>query len=178
MRILILSDIHGDYLSFKKIIDNENFDKLVILGDLFSYDYNYENYINSDIIKLLLQYKDKLILIKGNCDIYIDYNKLGLRGFDIITLPLNNNLVTFTHGDKYCKGFLPEYHGNIFISGHTHRPILNKESNIIYCNPGSVGKPRGNSNKGYLIFDNNKLVLMDINKNIISELMVKKNIQN
>lgn len=172
MNLLILSDIHGDYISFKKIVDNEEFDKIIILGDLFSYDYDYKNYINSDIIKLILNLKDKLILIKGNSDYNIDYTKLNLKAFDIITLPYGNNQITYTHGDKYCKGFLPENHGNIFINGHTHRPILSKENNIIYCNPGSVGKPRGNSNKGYLILKDNKFILKDINKNIIKELEI------
>lgn len=172
MTLLILSDIHGDYESFKKIIDKEEFDKIIILGDLFSYDYNYENYTESDIIKLIQSLKDRLIFIKGNSDYNIDYNVLNLKAFDIITLPYDNNQITYTHGDKYCKGFLPENHGNIFINGHTHRPVLSKEDGIIYCNPGSVGRPRGNSSKGYLILKDNKFILKDINQNIISVLNI------
>lgn len=172
MKILILSDIHGDYDSFNKVIKSEKFDKLIILGDLFSYSYNYEYYEDEPIIKLLQKFKNKLILIKGNCDIQINYEELGLQAHDIITIPLNNNLVTLTHGNRYCKGFLPEYHGNIFMNGHTHIPILTKENNIIYCNPGSIGKPRANSSKGYLIFDDNKLILKTINSEIIKDLII------
>lgn len=169
MKILILSDIHGDYDSFNKVINSETFDKLIILGDLFSYSYNNEE---EPIIKLLQKLKNKLILIRGNCDILINYEKLNLQAHDIITIPLNNNLVTLTHGNRYCKGFLPEYHGNIFMNGHTHIPILIKENNIIYCNPGSIGKPRATSSKGYLIFEDNKLTLKMINNEIIKELII------
>ena len=40
MKVLILSDIHGDYDTLYKITQNEVFDKLIILGDLFSYGFS------------------------------------------------------------------------------------------------------------------------------------------
>ena len=160
MRLLIVSDIHGDYDSLKKVINNEQFDRLIVLGDLPSYTYDYDEVDN--ILELLSKYKNKLVLIKGNCDYFINYDGYGLYAHDEISLTFNNHVVTFTHGDKYNKGFLPKYHGNIFISGHTHKPLLIKEKDIIYCNPGSIGIPKGNSSKGYLIFDNDKLMLKTI----------------
>lgn len=170
MKILVLSDIHGDYYSLEKIINNESFDRLVVLGDIPSYSYDYDEV--DQILELLSKYKNKLVLIKGNCDTFINYDGYGLYAHDEISLTLNNHVVTFTHGHLYNKGFLPKYHGDIFISGHSHVPTLYKEKDIIYANPGSIGNPRGGSSKGYLIFDNNKLILKDIDKNIIKELNV------
>ena len=36
MKLLIISDVHGDYKSLEKVLKNESFDRLVVLGDLFS----------------------------------------------------------------------------------------------------------------------------------------------
>lgn len=170
MKLLVISDIHGDYEALNKVINNEPFDKLIILGDLLPYSYDYENDIEGKIIALLSKFKNKLVLIKGNCDKYINFEAYNLYAHDVISLTFNNHVVTFTHGNTYNKGFLPSYHGDIFMSGHTHIPLLIKEKGVIYCNPGSIGKPRGTSSKGYLVFDDNKIVLKNIDKTIIKEL--------
>lgn len=172
MKILILSDIHGDYESLRKVIDNESFDKLIILGDLFSYGCSSFSLKSEKIIEILKQNKDKLILIKGNCDSYIDYDKFKLFSHDIITIPLNNHHVTLTHGNIYSKGFLPNYHGDIIMTGHTHIPMLTKEQGIIYANPGSIGNPRGMSERSYIIFDTNKLTLKNIDKITIKKMEI------
>ena len=169
MKILIMSDIHGDFESMYKVIKQESFDKLIILGDLFSYGYKFYNLNESPIVQTLQRYKEKLILIKGNCDYYIDYDALGLYAHDIFNIKFNNHVLTLTHGDKYNRGYLPDFHGDVFISGHTHIPLINKTGDILYLNPGSIGRPRSNSTKSYLILDDNRVMLKDVNSNIIIE---------
>lgn len=172
MKVLIVSDIHGDYETFKKVIENEEFDKLVVLGDLFDYGF-YDNDLNDNkIINLLKKYKDILVLIRGNCDSFIDYEKYNLYAHDEITLTINKIPTTFTHGNLYNSLFMPKYHGLIFISGHTHIPIIENKLGMIFANPGSIGKPRAGSKKGYLIFEDDKLILKDVNKNIIKEMII------
>lgn len=172
LKLLIISDIHGDYENLYKITQNERFDQLIILGDLFSYGYSINDDEENPIIRLLQKYKNKLTLIKGNCDNFVNYDAYNLQVFDTVTLPFNKHIITFTHGNRYSKGFLPEYHGDIFISGHTHIPILTKDREIVYANPGSIGRPRGGSTKSYLIFDDNKIIIKDINGNIQKEMEV------
>lgn len=172
MKILIISDIHGDYENLNKVLKNESFDKLIILGDLFSYSFNYDNKDENNILKLLSNYKDVIILIRGNCDENINYEEFGLFAHNIISLHLNNHIVTLTHGNKYSKGFLPDYHGDIFASGHTHVPMLLKEQGIIYLNPGSIRKPRGGSDKSYAIFEDNKIEIKTIDGKIIKEMKI------
>ena len=172
MKVLVMSDIHGDYDSFKKVINNEDFDRLVILGDLLPYSYDYEDNLEDKILGLISKYKSRLILIKGNCDYFLNYDGYNLYSHDEFSITINNHVVTFTHGDRYNKGFLPKYHGDIFMSGHTHIPLISKENDIIYCNPGSIGKPRGGSSKSYLVFENNKLIIKDIDKNIIKKFYI------
>lgn len=170
MKILILSDIHNDYETLYKIVNNETFDKLIVLGDLFSYGFYSDNLNENNIIKLLKNNKNKLLLIKGNCDYNIDYESINLSAHQILTIHLNGKYVTITHGNKYYKGNMPSYYGDIFISGHTHIPSLTKEKNIIYANPGSIGNPRFYTTKSYLIFDDNKLILKTVNNEIIKEM--------
>mgnify|MGYP005804222355 FL=1 len=171
MKILIMSDIHGNYKSLNNVLKNESFDKLIILGDLFSYGFNY-NKDENNILKLLSNYKDAIILIRGNCDENINYEEFGLFAHDVISLHLNNHVVTLTHGNIYSKGFLPSYHGDIFVSGHTHVPMLLKEQGIIYLNPGSIGKPRGGLDKSYAIFEDNKIEIKTIEGKIIKEMKI------
>ena len=172
MKILIMSDIHGNYKSLNNVLKNESFDKLIILGDLFSYGFNYNNKDENNILKLLSNYKDAIILIKGNCDENISYEEFGLFAHNVISLHLNNHVVTLTHGNIYSKGFLPSYHGDIFVSGHTHVPMLLKEQGIIYLNPGSIGKPRGGLDKSYAIFEDNKIEIKTIEGKIIKEMKI------
>ena len=169
MKLLIISDIHGNYEILEDIINNESFDKLIVLGDLLSY---YHNENKNKILELLQKHNNKLILIKGNCDYLINYDLYNLYPYDIITLPINNNMITFTHGNTYKKGNLPSNHGNIIITGHTHIPCLYEENNIIYANPGSISIPRGMCDKSYLIYDNNKLILKKIDGTIIKSKLI------
>lgn len=169
MKLLIISDIHGRYYDLKQVIEYEKADKIIILGDIMSSSFYADNEEDELIYKLLKDNSYNTFLISGNCDRLVDYNKLNNRPFDILTIPFDNKLFTFTHGHLYKKGFLPEYHGDIFISGHTHIPNLIKED-IIYANPGSLGFPRGGSNKSYLIYENSKLILKEINGKIIKEM--------
>ena len=37
MRLLIISDIHGNYNDLEKVVNKEKFDQLIVLGDLFNY---------------------------------------------------------------------------------------------------------------------------------------------
>lgn len=168
MKILIVSDIHGDFNSLKKVTNEVCYDKLIILGDVFSYGYNNEN--KNKIIDLLNENKNRLILIKGNCDIFSHQELLLPKSFETLTLHINNYIVTLTHGDKYNKDFLPNYVGDILFNGHTHIPNLIRQNNIICANPGSLGKPRGGSSKSYIIFDDDKITIKSIDNNIIKEM--------
>ena len=162
MKLLMVSDIHGDFKSLEKVLKNESFDRLVVLGDLFSYGKIILDLNNNEIIKLLKKYKDKLILIRGNCDYFIDYEKIGLYANDIITIRVNNHDITLTHGNRYYRGFMPDFHGDIFASGHTHIPSIIKERDMIYINPGSICLPRSGSQKSYLVFNDNYIEIKTI----------------
>ena len=53
--------------------------------------------------------------------------------------------------------------------GHVHRPILQKNGNIILLCPGSIACPRFGSEKSYAVIDENKIKIFHDNDEIIDE---------
>ena len=63
-------------------------------------------------------------------------------------------------------------HGKIFLFGHTHVGMIEKIGDRIIANPGSISKPRGGTRKSYLIIDEEKIELKDLNGEIIRQIQV------
>ena len=103
MKFLVASDIHGSLYYLNKIIEqfeNTNADKLILLGDLYYHgprnplpkDYN-----PMEVSKKLNQIKDKLMVIKGNCDAEV-YEMISDFPFEEhLTLNINEKIFYFTH---------------------------------------------------------------------------------
>ena len=62
---------------------------------------------------------------------------------------------------------------DIMMYGHFHISFIKEKDGIIFTNPGSISLPKENSKHSYLIFDENKLVLKDIEGNVIEEYKLK-----
>ena len=78
MKILIASDLHGSREASEKLVSLDQkykFSKIILLGDI-----NYSgarnippcDYYPIDVCKNLSLLKNKLIIIKGNCDSRVD----------------------------------------------------------------------------------------------------------
>ena len=176
MKIIFISDIHGIKTNLELIdkkIKYEKFDKLVVLGDLF---YNYhDNTKDFDIYyvrEFLERYKDKIICITGNCD---SDNDLEFLSFPIISslehLSVDNLDIYLTHGHIYNDNNWDK-HNTILIFGHYHIPFIKKENNIIYINPGSISLPKRDYKPSYLVYENRKFTIYDIENSIINEIQL------
>lgn len=166
MKLIILSDIHGSYDNFNRLvpfIDKFKPDNIIILGDILNDYHSYE--ADDRLINLLNKYNN-IVGVKGNTDRDIDQNYLNF--------PMLNDYITFNIEDD-VKIFC--YHGHktfdvdsgvIKISGHTHTPVL-KRYNI---NPGSITYPRGSSLKTFITYDNRKFTLYDLDFNILNEINI------
>ena len=124
MKILIVSDSHGNKKRFEKILSDSSPDILVFCGDGFSD-------IPSD-------FTGKLYAVRGNTDnIYAD-NEISLR--------LSGINIFISHGDGYsvksgleslrmrAKGL----NADVVFFGHTHEQILSNSGGLRLINPGSV----------------------------------------
>lgn len=136
MKYLIVSDVHSSPDAVKKIIKIKyqlSCDAVINCGDLCP--------VTEDDIAL----SSSFLSVSGNCDRYYSLP------FD---LPLKRQFlfsgrtVTVTHGDRYVYSDFDLKSGDIFISGHTHIPLLEKTgSGIILINPGSAARPRSKEGK-------------------------------
>lgn len=168
MRIMFISDIHGNKECLN-ILRKERFDQLVVLGDIYSYGYNEDD--DKDTIKELMNYKSKLICIKGNSD---SDNKELFSKDKSIKFVVDNILFRCDHGDKYNyhhASFIDEK--GVLIYGHEHVPYIKQISNMIYVCVGSLGKPRYGSKASYAIYEKNNLIIYSIDKEIIDSIKIK-----
>ena len=78
MKILIASDLHGSAFYSAKLLErfnNEKADKLILLGDIYNHGPRNPfptEYNPGEVAILLNSIKDKLIVVKGNCDSEVD----------------------------------------------------------------------------------------------------------
>ena len=49
-----------------------------------------------------------------------------------------------------------------------------KENNIYYINPGSISLPRDNTEGSYIIYEDDKFYLYDIDNNLLDCLIIEK----
>ena len=172
MKILFFSDIHGKLDNLKYIEELErcnNFDRIVVLGDLCSY-YSYQDSI--DVIEFLNKYLNKLIITRGNCDSDFVMKLINVSTPDLVELDVDNKKLYLTHGHLYSYSKNKIFNNGILIYGHEHVPYIKCENDMIYICVGSISLPRNNSKPSYLIYDNNTFTLFDIDKNIIDRIEV------
>ncbi len=168
MKIIIVSDIHGSVFYLEqiiKIVEEREIEKIVLLGDYFSYS----GERNEKLLSLLNSLEDKIIAICGNSD----YGSLAkLLNFELhlyYLLEIEHLHLFLTHGHKNYSQFMDE--NMILISGHTHTYALDRN----YINPGSITYPRGSEEHTYIIYENSKFSLYDIvEKRKIKELVIER----
>lgn len=169
MKYIFVSDIHGSVERLEEcieIFEKEKADKLVILGDTSASYYEGDN---CTIAEVLNSIKDKVEVIRGNCDTSDFEENLDFEIFDDDTLYVNGKFVTITHGHMHNCYNLPPNCGDVFIQGHTHVAMLIKQGGRILANPGSVTRPRGSDLRCYILIDEEYIYLKALNGSLIKK---------
>ena len=55
------------------------------------------------------------------------------------------------------------------IYGHIHQGFIQKKENFIFANPGSISLPKCNTEHSYIIIDDNKIILKDLDGTKLQE---------
>ena len=127
MRVLVLSDSHGDVFKLRRAIDSQPTAKLIVfLGD-GEYD------IDS------VECRVPVIKVRGNCDFG---SSLPLNFTDEVC----GKKIYCTHGFRENVKYTTEnlisaakLHGaHIALYGHTHVPVTSYDGGLYLVNPGSV----------------------------------------
>lgn len=143
MRILVISDSHGKYISVEKVLLREPQAEIVIhLGDGAF-----------DLLDCKDDFPEKMfVAVRGNCDFGTELPLSELRSFSGVR-------IFFTHGHMYEVKFgLPKLintamynEADIVLFGHTHNAVVDYIDGLHIMNPGSLGA--GYSQCSYGIID-------------------------
>ena len=143
IRILLLSDTHGNVEAIDNIIKNVKHDYSIISGDFVCDD----SIINKNFTHA----------VRGNNDFYssypdyLDFEISGIK-FHIEHGHLSGTYSQLDDYDFMHKKLL-EYKCSVLVHGHTHIPKIFKYKEGIVINPGSTTLPRGGSNPSYGIIE-------------------------
>lgn len=148
MRILVVSDSHGNNENLKKIIEQAgDCDMMFHLGDIQT---------DPEYIRDMARCpKEHVYIVSGNNDFVYP-----LPMHEIVEL--GDYRIFLTHGHRYyvsgSLGSLEEValenDCNVAFFGHTHLPYLNEGGPVTLANPGSVTYPRQSGRqKTFMIMD-------------------------
>lgn len=159
MKIMIATDIHGSKFYAEKLIElfkKEKADKLILLGDLYYHGPRNpltKGYAPLEVSKILNGIKDKLLVVKGNCDSEVDEMISEFPFQNSIILNIANRKVFFTHGHKYNIDNLPSELnvGDVIFYGHFHNNAIYEKNGITAVNVSSLSLPMNNSESAYAV---------------------------
>lgn len=175
MKILIASDIHGSAYYAEKVRERfvaEKADKLLLLGDIYNHGPRNpfpKDYAPQQVAEILNGLKDKLIVVKGNCDSEVD---TLISEFDFIEnccVLTDNKTVFCTHGHVYNKDNMPVSRFDAMIYGHFHTGFIERINGVLVANAGSVSLPKNGTPHSYILLDGDKLILKTIDGEIVQE---------
>ena len=178
MKVLVISDIHGSSFYAEKIREiekRENPDKIILLGDLYYHGPRNElsqEYAPMKVAEILNGFKDKLLVVKGNCDAEVDEMISNFKFEDHLLLNINGKNIYFTHGHKYNIEVIPYEDFEILIYGHIHQGFIQEKEGYVFANPGSISLPKCGTEHSYLILEENKIILKNVEGNVLQEYTI------
>ena len=138
MKIIVLSDTHGDIYNMLDVLEKEApYDMVIHCGDICG---AYE--------RLRAKVDCTLHVVAGNMDYdpFMEREKL---------IDIGNYKAILTHGHRYnLHGDLDslfylaaENNADFVFFGHTHVPMIREEGPVTLINPGSLTQPRQHERK-------------------------------
>ncbi len=130
MKVLVFSDSHHKIEQMLHLIEKENPDRIIHLGDCFD-----------DALEMKRAFPEIVIdMVPGNCDcVQEPLQKLLL---------IEDKKILICHGHQYQvkSGYLSieyaamEKDADAVLFGHTHRVFYEERNGLLIFNPGSIGK--------------------------------------
>ena len=128
MKILLVSDSHGDYAALDQLAAKyPHMDLYLHAGDSEQDEFSIKPFIS----------------VRGNCDYYDFPNYL------LIPSPMGNIYVQ--HTPYVSKSVISEHNAKIVIHGHTHTRRQENKNGILFVNPGAISYARDKYDGSYAI---------------------------
>jgi len=167
---MVISDIHGSASAFTAALNRykrEEATHLLIAGDITAR-------YSERLTESLNTFRDHITAVHGNCDSIWDQNILQFPIPMYRKIPFLDHTVFLTHGNHFSPKHPPLLEpGDIFVSGHTHRPALeyDRTTSLYLMNPGSIATPRGGSKPSYGLITADALEIKELHtSHMISRL--------
>ena len=144
MKILVLSDSHGETEELENVIRSNSAAEIVIFcGDG-----------NGDIEAMRYVFPEKMFIsVRGNCDWCCnapDKEEITLCGKKIFVT--HGHIYGVKQGLSRITAFGHNINADIVLFGHTHQQIVTVDGSMILMNPGSLGF---NAEYGIIDIDDN-----------------------
>ena len=145
MRILIISDTHRKNENYFKVLQMLNpLDMIIHCGDVEGSEYVISEGANCPVQ-----------MVSGNNDFFSSLPRdleFNIGNYKIWVMHGHSYYVTT--GTENLKRAAREKEVDIVIYGHTHRPVIDRVSDVIAVNPGSLSYPRQDNHKpSYIIME-------------------------
>ena len=131
MKILLVSDSHGNYESLDRLFKmHPNMDLYLHAGDSEQDEFSIKPFIS----------------VRGNCDHYYDF-----PNYLVIPSPAGN--IYIQHTPFVSKSVISEHKAKIVIHGHTHTRRNELIGGILFVNPGAISYARDKYDGSYAILE-------------------------
>jgi len=161
MKIGVIADTHGNVDAWRKVMKKffHDADMIIHAGDIFNYgprNIVHEGTEPGDLAEEMNGLEIPIIAARGNCDSDIDATVVSFPIQSPFALVQADSLrILVNHGDLLDDEkkieLAKKWHVNVFVSGHTHRPKLAREGDIVLLNPGSPSLPKEEPTVGLIL---------------------------
>jgi putative phosphoesterase len=151
MRIGVISDTHGHIEAWKKAENVWNgVDIIVHAGDVLYHPPRLQGLPGYDLLAMVEALNSSvtpIVIAKGNVDpeVYEELLKMPVQS-PYALVQAGDVRIVANHGHMLTREQMIEtakrYKADVFVSGHTHIPVLEKVDDTVLLNPGSAAIPK------------------------------------
>ncbi len=175
MIIGVISDTHGSAGCWAMVYNNFflKTDLILHAGDILYHGPRNritDDYRPAKLAEAINKCPVPIIAVRGNCDSEVDMSVLG--GTPVIDpyafLYVNGKRILLTHGHRTGSqeeksDLASRFKADIFISGHTHVPVIEHIGNTIFLNPGSPSvSKREDGRSTFALMDEQHISIRDL----------------
>ncbi len=183
MKIGVISDTHGSAGCWAMAYNNFFHTTNLILhaGDVLYHgprNRMTDDYRPAKLAEAIQQCPVPIIAARGNCDSEVDLSVLGLpMAYPYAFAFVNGKRIVITHGhlvetQEEKSEMAAKLRADIFISGHTHVPVLERIGRTIFLNPGSPSvSKREDGRSTFALMDEQHISIRDLYTGDILESM-------
>ena len=151
MKIGVISDTHGVVPAWQKAMDIfTGADLIVHAGDVLYHPPRIgftPGYEIPELVKLMNACNVPIVIARGNCDAEVYEELLDMPVLSPYAFVQASGLrIVIHHGhgldEEDMSRLAARYRADVFVTGHTHIPVLRRINGAIHINPGSPAHPK------------------------------------